>query len=142
MPDWFKKSTLITIVAIFATNGFSQEKAGRRLGQEAKQKFAFQNLIATTSIDLAAFRVGKPQEIVSINLQTLSLVPGSPVKQSATDEPFRVPFSTKPVPKRFGDIELFTVKLDMRSGFDESRGLNLNPNYFASSQKHGLSDLK
>jgi hypothetical protein len=142
MPNWFQKSTLITIAAIVATNGLPQEKAGRRLGQEDRQKFAFQNLTATKSIDLVTFRAGEFPEIVSIKLHALSIVATSPVKESATDEPFQVPLSTKPVPKRLGGIELFTVKPDVSSGFHQSRGLNLNPNYFASSQKHGLTDLK
>jgi hypothetical protein len=142
MPNWFRKSTLITIAAILATNGLSQEKADRRLGQEDRQKFAFQNLTATKSIDLSTFRAGEPLKIVSIKLHALNIVPTSPAKESATDEPFQIPLSTKPVPKRLGDFELFTVKPDMSSRFHQSRGLNLNPNFFTSSQKHGIADLK
>ena len=110
--------------------------------QRAKTDFTFQSLMATKSIDVATFGIGRPPQLASINLRALSSTPTLAVKKSAEDDSFPAHYSTKPVPNRLGNVELFKVKPEMRSGFQQGSAANLNSSDVNSSSKYGLSDLK
>jgi hypothetical protein len=142
MPNLLRKSALVAIAAIAATIALPQEKPARMSGQAAKRDFAFEGLVARKSIDVAAFRIGPPPQLVAINLHVLNLAPKLAIKKSAENDPFQVPYFAKPVPNRLGDIELLRVKPDMRMGFDQSREANLSHSYVTSSKKSGMSDEK
>jgi hypothetical protein len=142
MSNHFRKAVLITVAAITTVHALSQERMPRMSEQRVKTDFTFQSLVATKSIDVATFGIGRPPQLASINLRALSSTSTLAVKKSGEDDAFPAPYWTKHVPNRLGNVELFKVKPEMRSGFHQGSAANLNFSDVKSSAKYGLSDLK
>jgi hypothetical protein len=142
MSNHFRKAALITAAAITTMHALPQEGAPRTSKQKAKMDFTFQSLMATKSINVATFGIKRPPQLASINLHGLSSTTTLAAKKSAEDDSFPAHYSTKPVPNRLGNVELFKVKPEMPSGFQQGSRANLNSSGVKSSSKYGLSDLK
>jgi hypothetical protein len=142
MSNLFRMAVVITVAAITTVYALSQERMPRMSEQRARTDFTFQSLVATKSIDVATFGVGRPLQLASMNVRALSSAPTLAVKKSAEDDAFPAQYSTKHVPNRLGNVELFKVKPEMRSGFHRDSAANLNSSDVPSSAKYGLSDLK
>lgn len=135
-------AVLITVAAITGVYALSQERMPRMSEQRAKTDFSFQSLVATKSIDVATFGIGRPPQLASKNLRAFSSTASLAVKKSAEDDVFPAHYPTKHVPNRLGNVELFKVKPEMRSGFHQDSAANLTSSDVKSSAKYGLSDLK
>jgi len=80
------------MVMIMSLHTLAQKHAASNLG--ASEKFRFENLVPTKSIDAASFMNTKPQGSDSLNLRALNLAPRDAAKKSLAVADNSLPFSS------------------------------------------------
>jgi hypothetical protein len=127
---------------IMSLHTLAQKHAASNLG--ASEKFRFENLVPTKSIDAASFMNTKPQGSDSLNLRALNLAPRDAAKKSlaVADNSLSTVGPSKRVGNAFGEADLFKSKSGVRSGFERHRNANLTSLTLTLSESRNLAEPK
>ena len=138
----FRRSLLVAIAVIMPLHTLAQKQAASNRG--ASERFRFENLVATKSIDAASFMNTKPQGSDSLNPRALNLAPRAAAKKplAVADNSFSTLSPTKRVGNAFGEADLFKSKSGVRSGFEQHRNANLTSLKLTLSERRNLAEPK